>query len=95
MVKVGFLGPHGTFAEEALLTQPDFAAGDAVPFRDVPHVITAVETGEVDLGIVPIENSIEVARRSFCTTESTRSTTWRKKYERSYRKPRSSWDTVR
>ena len=59
MVKVGFLGPHGTFAEEALLTQPDFAAGDAVPFRDVPHVITAVETGEVDLGIVPIENSIE------------------------------------
>lgn len=59
MVKVGFLGPHGTFAEEALLSQPDFAAGEAVPFRDVPHVITAVETGDVDLGIVPIENSIE------------------------------------
>jgi prephenate dehydratase len=30
-----------------------------VPFRDVPHVITAVEAGDVDLGIVPIENSIE------------------------------------
>ena len=59
MVKVGFLGPHGTFAEEALLTQPDLAAGIAVPFRDVPHVITAVERGEVELGIVPIENSIE------------------------------------
>jgi prephenate dehydratase len=59
MVKVGFLGPHGTFAEEALLTQPDLAAGTAVPFRDVPHVITAVERGEVELGIVPIENSIE------------------------------------
>jgi prephenate dehydratase len=59
MTRVGFLGPHGTFAEEALLTQPDLAAGEAVPFRDVPHVITAVETGEVDLGIVPIENSIE------------------------------------
>ena len=59
MTRVGFLGPHGTFAEEALLTQADLAAGEAVPFRDVPHVITAVEQGEVDLGLVPIENSIE------------------------------------
>jgi prephenate dehydratase len=59
MTRVGFLGPHGTFAEEALLTQSDLAAGVAVPFRDVPHVITAVESGDVDLGIVPIENSIE------------------------------------
>src|SRR5882672_9554783 len=57
--RVGFLGPHGTFAEEALHSQADLAAGEAVPFRDVPHVITAVETGAVDLGIVPIENSIE------------------------------------
>ena len=57
--RVGFLGPHGTFAEEALLSQPDLAAGEAVPFRDVPHVITAVERGDVDLGLVPIENSIE------------------------------------
>jgi prephenate dehydratase len=57
--RVGFLGPHGTFAEEALLTQDDLASGEAVPFRDVPHVITAVERGDVDLGIVPIENSIE------------------------------------
>ena len=59
MTRVGFLGPHGTFAEEALLTQPDLAAGIAVPFRDVPRVITAVEQGDVDVGIVPIENSIE------------------------------------
>jgi len=59
MTRVGFLGPHGTFAEEALLTQPDLAAGEAVPFRDVPHVITAVEHGDVDVGIVPLENSIE------------------------------------
>jgi prephenate dehydratase len=59
MVRTGFLGPHGTFAEEALLTQADLAAGESVPFRDVPHVITAVERGEVDVGLVPIENSIE------------------------------------
>ena len=59
MSQVGFLGPRGTFAEEALLSQPDLAAGTAVPFRTVPAVLTAVERGDVDLGLVPIENSIE------------------------------------
>ena len=59
MTRVGFLGPHGTFAEEALLTQPDLAAAEQVPLRTVPQVITAVESGDVDLGLVPLENSIE------------------------------------
>ncbi len=59
MTRVGFLGPQGTFAEQALLTQPDLAAGEAVPLRTVPNVITAVERGEVDVGLVPIENSID------------------------------------
>ena len=36
MTRVGFLGPHGTFAEEALLTQPDLAAGEAVPLPRRP-----------------------------------------------------------
>ena len=58
-LRVGFLGPHGTFAEEALLTQPDLAAGEPVALRSVPQVINAVERGEVDLGLVPLENSIE------------------------------------
>jgi prephenate dehydratase len=59
VIRVGYLGPHGTFAEEALLTQPDLAAAAAVPLRSVPHVINAVENGDVDLGFVPLENSIE------------------------------------
>ena len=42
-----------------MLTQPDLAAAEPVPLRTVPHVITAVERGEVDLGLVPLENSIE------------------------------------
>jgi prephenate dehydratase len=58
-MRVGFLGPHGTFAEEALLTQPDLAGGEQVPLRTVPQVITAVESGDVDVGLVPLENSIE------------------------------------
>ncbi len=58
-MKTGYLGPRGTFAEEALLSQPDLAAGEAVPLRTVPEVITAVDAGDVDLGLVPLENSIE------------------------------------
>src|SRR5262245_9007741 len=49
VTRVGYLGPHGTFAEEALLTQPDLAAAESVPLRSVPHVINAVEQGDVDL----------------------------------------------
>ncbi|MFO7589666.1 MAG: prephenate dehydratase [Acidimicrobiia bacterium] len=59
MLRVGFLGPRGTFAEEALDTQDDLAAGEAVPIATVPQVITAVERHEIDVGLVPIENSIE------------------------------------
>jgi prephenate dehydratase len=59
VTQVGYLGPRGTFAEEALLSQPDLAAGTPVPLRTVPEVLTAVERGDVDVGLVPIENSIE------------------------------------
>ncbi len=57
--RVGYFGPAGTFTEQALLTQPDLAALQLVPYRTVPDVLDAVESGEVDLGFVPIENSIE------------------------------------
>jgi len=56
---VAFFGPSGTFAEEALLTQPDLAAGQRVALGSIPDVIAAVERGEQELGLVPIENSIE------------------------------------
>jgi len=57
--RVGFLGPLGTFTEQAARTQGDLAAAQLVPFRTVPDVLDAVEAGEVDLGFVPMENSIE------------------------------------
>ena len=58
-LRIGYLGPAGTFTEQALLTQPDLAAATRVPYRTVPDVLDAVESNEVDLGFVPIENSIE------------------------------------
>lgn len=56
---IAFLGPAGTFTEEALLTQPDLAAARRLAAPSVPDVVAAVERGEADVGIVPIENSIE------------------------------------
>jgi hypothetical protein len=57
--RIGFLGPLGTFTEQALKSQPDLAAGDHILFRTMPDVLDAVGSGEVDLGFVAIENSIE------------------------------------
>jgi prephenate dehydratase len=56
---VGFLGPLGTFTEQALLTQSDLASADLVPLPSIPDVLLAVERGDVELGFVAIENSIE------------------------------------
>jgi prephenate dehydratase len=57
--RVGFLGPLGTFTEQALLTQADLAAMDLVPLVSNTDVLDAVQGGEVELGFVPIENAIE------------------------------------
>src|SRR5207244_12398229 len=57
--RVAFLGPPGTFTEEALLSQPDLAAGELVPVRLISDVITEVDQGRADLGVVPIGNAIE------------------------------------
>ncbi|MEI8001070.1 MAG: prephenate dehydratase [Actinomycetes bacterium] len=59
MNRVGYLGPRGTFAQEALASQADLVAAEAVPLGSVPQVISAVEAGQVDLGLVPLENSVE------------------------------------
>jgi prephenate dehydratase len=62
-MRVGFLGPEGTFSAEALAT-----AGariglsyDAVPLETVYETLMAVERGTVDRALVPIENSLEGA----------------------------------
>ncbi len=58
-MRIGFLGPIGTFTEQALLTQADLAKADLVPLGSMPDVLRAAATGDVDLGFVAIENSIE------------------------------------
>jgi prephenate dehydratase len=58
-LRVGFLGPHGTFTEQALRTQPDLAHAELVPLATMADVLVATESGDVDLGFVAMENSIE------------------------------------
>jgi prephenate dehydratase len=58
-MKIGYLGPQGTFTEEAGLGPFSFSEPDLVSFPTVAEVIEAVEDGAVSKGIVPIENSIE------------------------------------
>jgi len=56
---IGYLGPHGTFTEQAVLSEPDLAACSGQLFTSMPAVLNAVEAGELDLGFAAIENSIE------------------------------------
>ena len=57
-MSIAYLGPEGTFTETAarLVAGGD---GDLVPCTDVPDVVRRVEAGEVERGVVPIENTIE------------------------------------
>ncbi|MBW8825095.1 MAG: prephenate dehydratase [Acidobacteria bacterium] len=59
MPRIGFLGPLGTFTEQALLSQPDLGAMELVPIQPILDVLAATEGGTVDVGFVPIENAIE------------------------------------
>ena len=56
---VGYLGPAGTFTEQAIYSQPDLAGMNHRPINSIIDVLQAVESGEVDLGLVAIENMIE------------------------------------
>jgi len=57
--RIGFFGPFGTFTQQALQTIESPDSAEHVPYRTVPDVLDAVQSGEVDAGFVPIENSIE------------------------------------
>jgi prephenate dehydratase len=58
-LRIGYLGPPGTFTEEALFTQADLAQAQLVPIGSIPDVLAATASNEVDVGFVAIENAIE------------------------------------
>ncbi|MFD2926097.1 prephenate dehydratase [Halobacillus naozhouensis] len=57
MQRVGYLGPKGTFTKMAV--DAFFEEGPFIGYENIPACLEAVERGDVDLGVVPLENSIE------------------------------------
>jgi prephenate dehydratase len=53
-----YLGPEGTFAEQAPRTVPAAERGTRTPARSVGEALEAVRAGEADAALVPLENSI-------------------------------------
>lgn len=56
---IGYLGPRGTFTEQALHTQTDLAEMNHQRFGSIVEVLRAVESEKVVYGFVAIENMIE------------------------------------
>ncbi len=59
MVRLAYLGPPGTFTEEAALHYAEREEAELIPFSSMPALVSAVETGLADQAILPIENSLE------------------------------------
>src|SRR5438034_139115 len=59
-MRVAYLGPAGTYTDEAMRSS---ATGriDPQPRSTVYEAVMAVQEGEADRGVVPIENSLEGA----------------------------------
>jgi prephenate dehydratase len=55
----GYLGPEGTFSEEALLGSAAPGAVTPVAIETIRDAVVAVQERAVEFSIVPIENSIE------------------------------------
>ena len=56
---VAFLGPFGTFGDEALRALKDAGPIEPIPARTMPDALAAASAGEVDMAFVALENSIE------------------------------------
>lgn len=57
--RVGYLGPEGTFTEEALLASATAGAVEPVALASIYDTVMALRRGEVRWAIAPIENSLD------------------------------------
>lgn len=57
-LQVAFLGPEGTFTQQAVKHQFGLSV-HALPQASIPNVFLAVERGQADYGVVPVENATE------------------------------------
>jgi chorismate mutase/prephenate dehydratase len=55
-LKVGYLGPEGTFSQQALHKHFGHSA-QSLPLASIEEVFQEIEDGHADFGVVPVENS--------------------------------------
>jgi prephenate dehydratase len=58
-MRLGYLGPPGTFSEEAARQAAAGGEAELVPFASIHEAVIAVDRGAVDRALVPVENSLE------------------------------------
>lgn len=61
MKRIGYLGPPGTFSEEAARRHRGNGEGELVACGSLEEVFARLETGSLEEGVVPVENSSEGA----------------------------------
>ncbi|MFA4884409.1 MAG: prephenate dehydratase [Desulfotomaculaceae bacterium] len=61
MYRIGYLGPKGTFSEEAACLYMGRREGEMTGCSSLEEIFTGVADGRLDEGIVPVENSTEGA----------------------------------
>ncbi|NJK78628.1 MAG: prephenate dehydratase [Chloroflexaceae bacterium] len=60
MQTIAYLGPPGTFSEEAAIAYASiYEAVHYLPVQSIPAVVTAIETDAAIAGVLPIENMLE------------------------------------
>ena len=62
-LKIGYLGPEGTFSQQAVLKHFGRSAL-GLPMASIEEVFQEVEAGNADFGVVPVENSGRAPSRS-------------------------------
>ncbi len=59
MSRIAYLGPQGTFTEQAARALTAGLGAELVPFETVPLALSGVRSGAVHAAAVPLENSVE------------------------------------
>jgi chorismate mutase/prephenate dehydratase len=57
--RVAFLGPRGTFTEEAAHKFSLNIPSEFIPINTIEGIIRGMEKGRFDYGVIPVENSVE------------------------------------
>ncbi|AKA49188.1 hypothetical protein IX51_08830 [uncultured archaeon] len=54
--RTGFLGPRGTWTEEAAMSFSDSL--ELIPYSNICNIVDDVDSGRLTYGVIPVENSI-------------------------------------